>query len=184
MGSRTTVCRLKFFEQVLLDPSRYAVAGERPVRHDDAGPPAGCSSLPGRRSFRMISWRNSNAVSESADRAGKLRWIPFSSSPPNGGLVTITSTRSRSPISLMRKRKRVEWVDLRRLDAVEEKVHLAQQVRQRLRLDSEQCSVLETFEVLDCLCTSGSMCSYASTRKPPVPAAGSRTISPSADRPP
>ena len=43
----------------------------------------------------MMSCRNSSAVSPVRLSTGKLSWMPRSSSPPNGGLVRITSTRSR-----------------------------------------------------------------------------------------
>ena len=52
----------------------------------------------------MMSWRNSSAVSAVCQSAGKLPWMPRSSSPPKGGLVRITSTRSFSPISVSLKR--------------------------------------------------------------------------------
>ena len=55
---------------------------------------------PGRRSFRMMSCRKSNAVSAVCLSSGKLDRMPRSSSPPNGGLVMMTSTRSFGPQSL------------------------------------------------------------------------------------
>ena len=140
---------VEVLDKLLLDPRRDAVAEERAVRHDDPGTAAGLRSWPGRRSLRMMSWRNSSAVSDVCLSSGKLRWMPFSSSPPNGGLVTITSTRSRSPISLMRNAERVARVDLRRLEPVQEQVHLAEQVRQRLRLDPVERRPLEALELLD-----------------------------------
>jgi hypothetical protein len=52
-----------------------------------------------RRSLRMMSCKKSSAVSEVCLSFGKFLRMPASSSPPKGGLVRITSTRSLSPIS-------------------------------------------------------------------------------------
>jgi hypothetical protein len=60
---------------------------------------------PGRRSLRMMSCRKSKAVSEVCLSSGKLLRMPRSSSPPNGGLVMMISTRSLSPISRNGKRR-------------------------------------------------------------------------------
>ena len=46
----------------------------------------------------MTSWRNSQAVSAVCLPAGKLAWMLASSAPPNGGLVSTTSTRCALPI--------------------------------------------------------------------------------------
>ena len=105
--------------------------------------------------------------------------MPFSSSPPNGGLVRMTSTRSFSPISVSLKRSEFPESILRRIEAVQQQVHLAQQVRQRLGLAADD----RASPAARCRCctvlTCAARCVNASTRKPPVPAAGSSTVSPS-----
>ena len=134
---------VELLEQLLLDAGADAVAEERAVGHDHggaAGRPAGGGPA---RSLRMMSCRKSSAVSAVCLSSGKLPWMPFSSSPPKGGLVRITSTRSFSPISVSLKRRRVAGVDLRGVEAVQEQVHLAEQVGQRLGLAAEERALLE-----------------------------------------
>jgi hypothetical protein len=77
-------------EQLLLDARLDALAEERPVGKTSAARPPGFSSV-------MISTRNRSAVSRVRKVAGKLFSMPSSSIPPNGGFVTITSTRSFGP---------------------------------------------------------------------------------------
>ncbi len=67
-----------------------------------AGLPPG-TGAPATRSLRMMYCRNSSAVSAVCMLGGKLALMPTSSSPPKGGLVRITSTRSLWPISLIRR---------------------------------------------------------------------------------
>jgi len=55
-------------------------------------------------SFRMISCKKRRAVSAVCLSSGKFERMPLSSSPPKGGFVMITSTRSLSPISRSGKR--------------------------------------------------------------------------------
>ena len=57
--------------------------------------------------------------------------------------MRITSTRSLSPISRELDAQAVAGVDLRRVQAVQQQVHLAEQVRQRLGLAAEDASRLE-----------------------------------------
>ena len=63
--------------------------------------------------------------------------MPSSSIPPKGGLVTITSTRSFGPQLDQRLGERVVVPDVRRdVDAVQQQVGHAQDVRQVLLLDA------------------------------------------------
>ena len=75
--------------------------------------------------------------------------MPRSSSPPKGGLVRMTSTRSRSPISRSGKRRLLQRIDLRRLQAVQEQIHLRQQIGQRLGLAAEDALRLQHLPILD-----------------------------------
>ena len=92
---------IEILEQFFLDASADAIAEECAVWHDDGG---ACRASAARASsLRMMSWRNSSAVSAVCLSSGNLPWMPRSSSPPNGGLVRIMSTRSFSPISVSLK---------------------------------------------------------------------------------
>ena len=74
--------------------------------------------------------------------------------------------------------ERVAGINLRRVEAVQQQVHLAEQIRQRLGLAAEEafsCKTLRSATVLTCFGQGGL---NASTRKPPVPQAGSSTVSP------
>ena len=171
--------QVELFEQFVLDAGADAVAEERAVGHDHAGPAAPVAVVPGRRSLRMMSCRNSRAVSAVCLSSGKLPRMPRSSSPPKGGLVRITSTRSRSPISFSGKRRLLLGVDLRAFQPVQQQVHLPQQVGQRLGLAAEDALLLEDLCGPAPSCTASARWVYVSTRKPPVPQAGSSMVSPS-----
>ena len=75
--------------------------------------------------------------------------MPASSSPPKGGLVRITSTRSLSPISREPEAQAVAGVDLGRFEPVQQQVHLAEQVGKRLGLAAVEAVVLEDLAVAD-----------------------------------
>ena len=71
----------------------------------------------------------------------------------------------------------VAGVDLRRVEAMQQQVHLAEQIRQRLRLAAEEALLLQELAVGDGLDLLARWLN-ASTRNPPVPQAGSSTVSP------
>jgi hypothetical protein len=67
-------------------------------------------------------------------------------------LVRITSTRSRSPGSRVQTLRelvaqRVAGIDLRRVESVQQQVHLAEQIRQRLRLAPDETLFLQDLAV-------------------------------------
>src|SRR5207249_217279 len=96
--------QVELLEQFFLDPRAHAIAKECAIRDDDCRlalvGTARCAVRssqrddPTFRSFRMINCKNSSAVSAVRLSSGKFPWMPFCSSPPNGGLVRMTSTRS------------------------------------------------------------------------------------------
>ena len=59
------------------------------------------------------------------------------------------STRSLSPISLSCEAQAVAGVDLRGLQAVQQQVHLAEQIGQRLGLAAEEAALLQRSPVFD-----------------------------------
>ena len=75
--------------------------------------------------------------------------MPRSSSPPKGGLVRITSTRSLSPISLSLKRRLLPRIDLRRLQPVQEQVHLASRYGSGFASPPKMLCFCRTVAVLD-----------------------------------
>jgi hypothetical protein len=87
--------KVEVLEQFFLDPRETPSPKSVPLGTTTAALPG----FGGRLSLRMMSWRNSKAVSEVCLSSGKLPRMPRSSSPPKGGLVMMRSTRSRSPIS-------------------------------------------------------------------------------------
>ena len=105
VGQADDGVQVELLEQFLLDAGADAVAEERAVGHDHGGARGRRLLSAARRSLRMMSCRKSSAVSAVCLSSGKLPWMPFSSSPPKGGLVRMTSTRSLSPISVSLKRR-------------------------------------------------------------------------------
>jgi len=63
---------------------------------------------------------------------GKLPWMPFSSSPPKGGLVRMTSTATRSPMSVSLEAEELPGRSAG-VRALQQQVHLAEEIRERLR---------------------------------------------------
>ena len=114
-----------------------AVAEQRAVRHDHRR--RGRASA-GARSLRMMSCRNSSAVSDGLLVARGS--CPGCRAPPRRRTAGWSGSRPRARC----RRSRLSWhaqavavVDLRRLQAVQQQVHLRQQVGQRLGLAARRC---------------------------------------------
>lgn len=75
--------------------------------------------------------------------------MPFSSSPPNGGLVDYIDAIALADLGQL-EAQRIERVDLRGIKSVQQQVHLAQQIRQRLGLAALERRVLQDFAVFNC----------------------------------
>ena len=75
LGSRTIVCRLNSLSSSSLIRAADAVAEQRAVGHDDRRPGPGLRRAA--RSLRMMSCRNSSAVSAVCLSSGKLLWMPL-----------------------------------------------------------------------------------------------------------
>ena len=100
---------------------------------------------PGLSDF-MRSTRNRSAVSRVRNSAGKLVSMPSSSMPPKGGLVTMTSTRSLGRPIAQRPGQRVVVADVgRHIDAVQQQIGHAQDMRQVFLLDAGETVLDEAF---------------------------------------
>jgi hypothetical protein len=102
-------------KELFLDAARDSVTEEHAVRGTTTAARPGFGE---RRNFLMMSCRNSSAVSAVCLSSGKFERMPRSSSPPNGGFVRITSTRSLSPISRREGRGSFLYYARRRLTLV------------------------------------------------------------------
>ena len=143
----------------------------KPSGSTTAARPPSLSSL-------MISAMNRSAVSRVRRLAGKLFSMPSSSMPPKGGLVTMTSTRSLSAVVRVGAAQGVVVVDVGgRVDAVQDHVGDAQHVRQRLFLDAVDDSVAASLHHPWSSRSCSRLWSMVQVRKPPVPQAGSSTVS-------
>ena len=125
----------------------------------------------------MIKTKNKSAVSRVLKVAGKLVSIPSSSIPPNGGLVTITSTRSLGP-QLIRGLAKVLSCRILLGTSMPCKIILVVHSKCGMGFFSMP-------KILFCKTASSStvltawrrICSIAQDKKPPVPQAGSMTFS-------
>ena len=122
---------------------------------------------------------NRSAVSRVRYFAGKLFSIPSSSVPPNGGFVRITSTRSAGPWLAYGLASVLPWRTAGARTSWRSRLVVARRCGSCFfstpRMVS--CNVFRSATVSIPLPRK---CSMASTRKPPVPQAGSSTTSPSA----
>ena len=97
LGRRTIVCRLNSVRSCSLMRAQTPSPNSVPLGTTTAARP--------RRPRRAASQLPHDELQEEQRRlavcmsSGKLSLMPASSSPPNGGLVRITSTRSLSPSS-------------------------------------------------------------------------------------
>ena len=164
MGRRTMVCRLNSSSSWSLIRAQTPSPKSVPLGTTTAARPPGLTPCPspggqgdglGRRSLRMMSCRNSRAVSAVCLSSGKLPRMPRSSSPPKGGLVRITSTRSWSPISLSGNRRLFSGSICGLSSPCSSRFIWPSRYGQRLGLAAEDALLLEDLAVLDGLALLG-----------------------------
>ena len=141
--------KLKFSSRSSLIRAATPSCKQRPVRHDDTGAPSRLSIGPGsaqlahdeleeeERGFRRLP-----VVREVALDALLLLAAEWRVRDDDVDAIAVADLAHAEP-------QRVERIDLRRLDPVEQEVHLAEQIGERLRLDPVERRPLEAVELLD-----------------------------------
>ncbi len=145
LGRRTIVWRLKSLSSSSFDASADAVAEERAVGHDDGG------SAWFRRAFEFAH----DELEKQQRGFGGL--LVFGEVAEDAALFFAAERRvghdDIDAVSVAdlaeRKAQAVQRIDLRRLQAVQEQIHLRQQIRQRLGFAAEDALSLENLAVLD-----------------------------------